>query len=215
MTKGERLGLLYITKNITFEDVDNGLVDPYTVHQSQVSEWLFGPGNVLLSTLKSTPINEMALFGLQLMFFEMHGKFLQGRPAEGDNGKKFREAWRRFRSFCEATEPQAMSQDPSVDDVMWTQGRNGLFHALHISVKLSIDYGGFLGNRLYGENPKLEQKLISPRNIHPFLCRYFDSYIAELRSSAGSDMNTRFQTCYKTFIREPLMFFSDASNWKT
>lgn len=215
MTRGERLGLVYITKDVTFKDIDNGLVDSHAVHRRQVSEWLLEPGHALLSTLESTPINEMALFGLQLMFFEMHGKFLQGKPAKGDNGEKFKEAWRRFQSFCETIDPQAMSQDPGVDDVMWTQGRNGLFHALHISTKLSIDIGKILGNRLYGENPYLKQKLISPRNIHPFLCRYFDSYIVELESSAGSDINTKFETCYSAFIREPLAFFSNASNWKT
>lgn len=214
MTRDERLGLLYIAKNITFKNIDEKSVDAHIVHQRQVSEWLLIPANSLLETLESTPINEMALFGLQLMFFEMHGKFLQGKPAEGENGKKFKCAWRRFRAFCENIDPQAMSHDTTVDNVIWTHGRNGLFHALNISVALSIDYGGFLDKRLYGENPYLNQKLISPKNIQPLLCSYFDSYINELHDNIGSVMSKNFTTCYDAFITKPLEFFSDGKNWK-
>ena len=214
MVGNVQINLVFVAKKVSFRDINNKTITPFQVHSKQVTQWLFDPADALLSTLCSTPFNEMALFGLQLMFFEMHGKFRLREPDEKQSGRKFKEAWLRFQEFCEDCDQNAMSQDNKANEIVWKYGRCGLFHALHISEKLSVDYGGLLDKKLFGDNPLMDQKLISPKNIQPYLKKFFAAYLQKIESDGSSLLTINFHKSYESFITKPLEFFKRAENWK-
>lgn len=148
------------------------------------------------------------------MFFEMHGRYSRGEVDKNNNSVKFGEGWKRFREFCEESDPECMSRRADVDQIMWKTSRNGLFHSLHLSEKISIDSAHLLGKKIFGSNPFVRQDLINPCNLQPMLYKYLDYYINNLRVPENMGLRNNFDICFQHFIKDPLKFFDDESNYR-
>ena len=68
--------LVRITKNITIGDLKSGRKSPIDVYEEQMNCWLFRPLEQLALDKKQSFENGYSMFGLELLFFETHGKFI-------------------------------------------------------------------------------------------------------------------------------------------
>ncbi len=131
--------LIRITKNISFSDLRTGKKSPIDVYEEQMSSWLFKPIEQLASARSESFENGYAMFGLELLFFEPHGKYLSGNTIPG-SGECFRYGLDPFLEFIlnqQLIDPLVLAKLRTTN--FYKVSRCGIFHEMTIKSGLLID----------------------------------------------------------------------------
>ena len=193
--------LVRITKNINFGDLRQGRKTSIDVYEEQIKSWLFKPLKDLAKDKKISFENGYAMFALELLFFEPHGKYLQGNRVSA-SGRNFRFGFDEFLYFLSNNnfiESSALRKIRSVN--FYGMSRCGIFHTMTISSGLLIDSIHMKEKLVFYDSPINNGILVSPWNFLNALEKYFDSYIQDLRDNPNSqktqDFNTTFQSLFQ------------------
>lgn len=193
--------LIRISKNITFDDLKTGRKSPIDVYEEQMNSWLIRPLRQLSEDKKVTFENGYAMLGLELLFFEPHGKYLSGNTITA-NGKCFRYGFDPFLTF--------LTQNSLIDNTtlgkikstnFYGISRCGIFHDMTIKSGLLIDSIHMGGTKVFYDSPINNGILVSPWNFLDALKKYFDKYIEELRADIKADKYKKFETTFKTLFQ--------------
>lgn len=193
--------LIRITKNITFEDLKSGRKSPIDVYEEQVNSWLFRPLEKLAIDKQNSFENGYSMFGLELLFFEPHGKYLSGNTITA-NGKCFRFGFDPFLKFLEQNSLVDKSTLGKIKAInFYGISRCGIFHDMTIKSGLLIDSIHMEETRVFYNSPINNGILVSPWNFLDAQKKYFDSYIKELRADITSDKYKKFEVTFKTLFQ--------------
>ncbi|NOT74423.1 MAG: hypothetical protein HOP08_05800 [Cyclobacteriaceae bacterium] len=192
--------LIRITKNITFSDLRSGQKTPIDVYEEQMNSWLFRPIEQL-ATDKSSFENGYAMLGLELLFFEPHGKYLSGDTI-GKSGECFRFGLDPFLIYLQR---QNLIDLPIVNKLKATNfykiSRCGIFHDLTIKSGLLIDSIHMEKSKVFYDSPVNSGLLINPWNFLAAEKGYFDNYIKELREDSTTTKYTNFITTFHNLFQ--------------
>ncbi|WP_306568068.1 hypothetical protein [Flavobacterium lindanitolerans] len=193
--------LIRITKNITFNDLRTGRKSPIDVYAEQIDSWLFRPLRQLSEDKQTTFENGYAMFGIELLFFEPHGKYLSGNTITA-SGKCFRFGFDPFLKFLKQNsliDKKTLGKIRSKN--FYEISRCGIFHDMTIKSGLLIDSIHMGGAKVFYESPINNGILVSPWNFLDAQKKYFDSYIQELRKDTTTDKYKKFETTFKTLFQ--------------
>lgn len=192
--------LIRITKNITFEDLKTGRKSPIDVYEEQIKSWLFRPLDQLALDKVESFENGYSMLGLELLFFEPHGKYLSGSTITA-SGKCFRYG---FDSFLNFLEQNLLVDKSTLGKIKATNfygvSRCGIFHDMTIKSGLLIDSIHIEKERVFYNSPIRNGILVNPWNFLDAQKKYFDFYIHELRTNATSNKYKNFETTFKTLF---------------
>lgn len=193
--------LIRITKNITFGDLKSGRKSPIDVYEEQINNWLFRPLDQLALDRKESFENGYAMFGLELLFFEPHGKYLSGNTITA-NGKCFRYG---FDSFLNFLEQNLLIDKTTLGKIKATNfygvSRCGIFHDMTIKSGLLIDSIHIEKEKVFYNSPIKNGILVNPWNFLDAQKKYFDFYIQELRNDTASNKYKQFETTFKALFQ--------------
>jgi hypothetical protein len=198
-----RENMIRITRRITLDDLRSGRISPVETYRTQVLDWIIVPSKRLASLYPEETNHGMALFALELMFFEPHGKMLP-KPFAGNGSKvMFCHGFNRFRGFLR--QRNAIGQDTDVLDTqsIYKWARCGLFHSSLLASELLVDATRF-ANRCLAKNSILGGWLVDPWLLLAELEAYLDAYIADLTSGNDRDLRGAFDASFAAMVRVPL-----------
>lgn len=192
--------LIRITKSITFEDLKLGRKSPVDVYEEQINSWLFRPLEQLALDKKISFENGYSMFGLELLFFEPHGKYLSGNSISA-SGKCFRFGFDKFLMFLEQNllvDKETLKKIKSTN--FYGISRCGIFHDMTIKSGLLIDSIYMEKTKVFYESPIKNGILVNPWNFLEAQKIYFNNYIKELRLNPTSDNYKKFELTFKTLF---------------
>ena len=193
--------LIRITKNITFEDLKLGLKSAIDVYEEQMRSWLFRPIEQLAADKVNTFENGYAMLGLELLFFEPHGKYLSGDTID-KSGDCFRFGLDPFLAYMEQQnliDPQVLAKLRATN--FYRISRCGIFHDLTIKSGLLIDSIHMQETKVFYSNPMSNGLLVSPWNFLVAEKNYFDNYIRELRIDNTTEKYRNFETTFNNLFQ--------------
>lgn len=193
--------LILITEEINFGQLQRGEVTPVEVYKQQMNKWLFVPIKHLANLHEYDKdirfSHGYAVFALQLMFFEPHGKYLKG-TAEGTASSNFKEGFNRFQEFLlekEYINNTTNTRLASLD--FYRATRCGIYHSFTMDSKILIDSRKDVSKNVF-ELTSEEKVLVYPWNFTNALEEYFDHYLNLLKNSNNAELKQNFQ---KTFTK--------------
>lgn len=193
--------LIRITKNITFADLKSGKKTPLDVYSEQMESWIFRPLVQLASDKKVTFENGYAMFALELLFFEPHGKYLSGNSISGSN-KTFSHG---FQSFLNYLQQNNLVDSNTLNKIQTSQfykiSRCGIFHDMTIKSGLLIDSIHCGKTQVFYYNASVNKILVSPWNFLDAQKKYFSDYIQTLVSNNQSTDYKNFEKTFKTLFK--------------
>jgi hypothetical protein len=193
--------LIRITKNITFSDLKAGRKSPIDVYEEQINSWLFRPLEQLANDKTISFENGYAMLGLELLFFEPHGKYLSGDTIK-KNGECFRFGFEPFLKFLEQN---SLIDATTLGKIKTTNfygiSRCGIFHDMTIKSGLLIDSIHMQEKKVFYNSPVNNGILVSPWNFLDAQKKYFDKYIKELRTDMTTDNYKKFEVTFKTLFQ--------------
>lgn len=193
--------LIRITKNITFGDLKSGRKSPIDVYEEQMNSWLFRSLEQLALDKKQSFENGYSMFGLELLFFEPHGKYLSGNSITA-NGKCFRFGFDPFLKFLEQSSRIDITTLGKIKSTnFYGISRCGIFHDMTIKSGLLIDSIHMEKKKVFYNSPINNGILVSPWNFLEAQKEYFDNYIKELRTDQTSDKYKKFEITFKTLFQ--------------
>jgi hypothetical protein len=196
-------GLVYITGNITFADLDAARVSHVDVHEAQVRNWLLKPARHLAAmapTIGRQYEHGMALFALELMFFEPHGQYLTGENSDRQSGRIFLHAFERFRRWLLSRDRIGSDFTPEQATKVRDWARNGLFHSGQIKDGLLVDIRN-IGRRPFFKNPLWDGWLVDPWQLLNDVEEYFGQYITILKTPSDPEHQEISKHFERTFQR--------------
>lgn len=192
--------LILITEEINFGQLQRGEVTPVEVYKQQMKKWLFVPAKHLSEYNVNKEIifsHGYSLLGLLLIFFESHGKYLNG-TTERNSRSQFMTAFDAFYRFL--LEKKLVSEEvveKEVSESFYGVVRCGVFHSFTLDSDFLVD-SRRLNQYVFLKDPKGEKTLICPWMLLLALEEYFNQYINELNNSETSLLKQNFQ---KTFTK--------------
>lgn len=193
--------LILITECATFGDLERGKISPEDIYKEQMDKWLFIPAKHLseLHNVNKEIIfsHGYSLLGLLLIFFESHGKYLNG-TTERNSRSQFMTAFKAFYSFL--LEKKLVSEEvieKEVSESFYGVVRCGVFHSFTLDSDFLVD-SRKLNQYVFLKDPKGEKTLICPWMLLLALQEYFDQYLNELNNSETSLLKQNFE---KTFTK--------------
>lgn len=195
--------MIRITRQITLDDLRCGRISPVETYRAQVLDWIIEPSKRLASLYPGETDHGMALFALELMFFEPHGMMLP-KPSEGTGSKvMFCRGFDRFRGFLR----KKGAIGPDTDDLdaqsIYKWGRCGLFHSSLLAGELLVDATRF-ASRCLAKNSFLGGWLVDPWLLLEELELYLDTYIADIMSGNDRELKICFEASFSALVRGPL-----------
>ena len=193
--------LIRITKNITFGDLKSGRKSHIDVYEEQMNSWLFRPTDQLAADKENSFENGYAMLGLELIFFEPHGKYLSGNTIE-KSGECFRFGLDPFLAFLlqqKFIDSQVLVKLKTTN--FYKISRCGIFHDMTIKSGLLIDSIHMEKQKVFYDSPIKNGLLVSPWNFLTALKQYFDAYIKELRSDNTTVKYKNFETTFKDLFQ--------------
>lgn len=193
--------LIRITKNITFGDLRSGRKSPIDVYEEQMNSTLFRPLEQLAADKENSFENGYAMLGLELIFFEPHGKYLSGDTIEA-SGKCFRFGLDPFLSFLlkqKFISKEVLGKLKATD--FYRISRCGIFHDMTIKSGLLIDSTHMEKRLVFYDSPIKNGLLVSPWNFLAALKEYFDTYIKDLRSDKTTEKYKNFEITFKILFQ--------------
>ena len=185
--------LIRITKTITFADLKSGRKSPIDVYEEQMNSWLFRPIEQLASEKINSFENGYSMLGLELLFFEPHGKYLSGNTIKSSSAC-FQFGLEPFLIFLlqnEFIENDVLIKLKATN--FYKISRCGIFHDMTIKSGLLIDSIHMEKKKVFYNSPIKNGVLVSPWVFISALKKYFEEYLNELRN----DNNSLY---YKNFI---------------
>lgn len=193
--------LVRITKNITFSDLKSGRKSPIDVYEEQMNSWLFRPLEQLSLDKKQSFENGYAMFGLELLFFEPHGKYLSGNTITASR-----------KCFCSGFDPflKFLKENSLIDSTtlgkiratnFYKISRCGIFHDMTIKSGLLIDSIHMEKSMVFYNSPVNNGVLVSPWNFLNAQKKYFENYITELRKDTTSNEYNKFETTFRSLFQ--------------
>ncbi len=93
--------LVYITENITFQDIKENKITKSEVYKRQINNWYLKPARLLAEHSKIANHYEMeiALLTLLITFFESHGQYLLGISSNRDSKRVFKFGFAAFLDY--------------------------------------------------------------------------------------------------------------------
>ncbi|MFF2089782.1 hypothetical protein [Paenibacillus sp. NPDC058174] len=93
--------LIYITDDITFQDIKNDKVKKTEVYLKQMNNWFIKPAKLLLdsSRKQGNYEQELALLTILITFFESHGQYLKGKSSQVSSKKVFTYAFKAYLDY--------------------------------------------------------------------------------------------------------------------
>ncbi|PZF72574.1 hypothetical protein [Taibaiella soli] len=190
--------LIRITKSITFGDLRSGRKSPIDVYNEQIKSLLFGPLEQLALDKWQSFENGYAMFGLELLFFEPHGRYLKGES--GRSGLLFQYGFNTFLNF--------LTNNGLIDEIVLRKIRHtnfyrisrcGIFHNMTLESGLLIDSIHIEKEMVFYNSPINNGILVSPWNFFDALRRYFDSYIESLKTDnlRADNFNLTFSSLFQ------------------
>ena len=192
--------IVRLTSGITLQDLNSGRVSWSEAYKSQIYEWLVNPCEVLIAQ-KNTDFH-MAVWSLLLMFFEPHGKYLEGKKTKHN----FTKAFNDFLDFLEIHSqlPQDLDKN-SFSKKIYKINRCGLFHSLVISKEFLLDCINY--NQYPIENNKIHGGwIINVEKFVELLKQYIEEYIEKLSSDELRRNN--FETTFQLLVLKPINNYS-------
>ncbi len=195
--------LVYIVAATTFADLEAGRVSKVEIHKQQVRNWLLRPARHLASmepTVAKNYEHGMALFALELMFFEPHGQYISGENSSGSASATFMIGFKRFCDWLMKREHKAQHFTEENIREIRDQSRNGLFHSGQIKDGLLVDIRRTSKEAFY-KNPCWDGWLVDPWNLLSRMEEYFAEYIAILIDENHREYGKLYLPFAKTFDR--------------
>jgi len=192
--------LIRITKSITFEDLRSGRKSPIDVYEEQINSWLFRPLEQLALDKKVSFENGYSIFGLELLFFEPHGKYLSGNSIR-TSGECFRFGFNKFLMFLQQNlliDKETLQKIKSIN--FYKISRCGIFHDMTIKSGLLIDSIYMEKTKVFYESPIKNGILVNPWNFLEALKIYFNNYIKELRLDSKNNNYIMFELTFKSLF---------------
>jgi len=193
--------LVYITRNITFDDLNSGRKSPIDVYEEQMYSWIFNPIKQLSYDKENSFENGYAMFSLELLFFEPHGKYLS-KNNKGRNREFFEKGFHSFLDFSftyKFIEEDVLEEIKSIN--FYGISRCGIFHNMTIEPGLLIDSTHMERELVFYNNPINNKLLVSPWNFLNVLEKYFYEYIQALRSNKTDEKYKNFDKTFKSLFR--------------
>ena len=193
--------LIRITKNITFGDLKSGRKLPIDVYEEQMNSWLFRPIEQLADDKQNSFENGYAMLGLELLFFEPHGKYLSGGTID-KSGDCFRFGLDPFLTYLE--------QQNLIDTLVLQKlkatnfykiSRCGIFHELTIKSGLLIDSIHMQKRKVFYDSPVNNGLLVCPWNFLAAEKNYFNQYITALRTDNTTEKYRNFVTTFNILFQ--------------
>ena len=201
------LDMVRITKRLSFTDIANGVVSRPDAYQTIVTDWIIKPAQHLTTVYPTEVDHGMALFALELMFFEPHGQFLSGKTKRGNSCRNFCEAFERFRQYLSVNHQISEDTDILAAEAVYTWARCGLFHSGHLATDLLVDAMGYSDNCL-SKNYILGGWLVNPWAMLPLLEKYLNDYIADLKEGTDLTLISNFNKTFNALFEKPIYKFS-------
>lgn len=193
--------LVRITKNITFGDLRSGRKSPIDVYEEQIESWIFKPLDQLSLDKINSFENGYAMLGLELLFFEPHGKYLSGNTIS-ENGKCFQFSFNPFLKFLKEKD---LLDDRTLEKIRATNfyriSRCGIFHDMTIKSGLLIDSIHLENSKVFYSSSNYQGILVSPWNLLNALKDYFRNYIDELWADHTSVKFKNFEITFNTLFQ--------------
>jgi hypothetical protein len=200
------VGLVRITRHLSFDDLRQGKVEPIDAYQLQVRDWILKPAKHLADLRSEDTDHGMALLALELMFFEPHGQYLTGRDSERRSRATFCEA---FATFIDFSINQGLAS-PDIRELelsgFYRWARCGLFHSTRLANELLVDAVNF-SNFCLSKNNMLGGWLVNPWLMLGALEKYVESYVELVRSEPYGELAKNFNNTFDRLLREPMDYF--------
>lgn len=193
----------FITKDITFADLESGRVHPIDIYRVQVETSIFTPVKALKEAeYGSIPcFSGIAALSILLLFFENHGNYLNKMTGSNTSRKKFDDGFNRFISKAK---PELVGDYDEVDD-FYKHSRCGLYHNLKLGSQVLVSAYPSLRRQIFSKDPMAkDQILICPWRMNECLQGYLDSYCLEVKTYPQSELSLSFQNFFDEDIRSVL-----------
>lgn len=194
--------LIRITKNINFGDLRSGRKKPIDVYEEQMNSWVFRPLNQLAADRQNSFENGYAMLGIELLFFEPHGKYLSGDTINGSRNT-FNFGFSPFLKFLNNNQ----LIDPETNRIIentnfYNISRCGIFHDMTIKSGLLIDSIHMEKTKVFYQSPiGVNGILVSPWNFQNALQDYLAQYIDYIRQNPESEKATNFLITFQTLFQ--------------
>ncbi len=197
--------IVRITRNLDFAHVKCGDVPTIDAYKTLVKEWIIGPAKILAEQQPRNTDHGMAIWALELMFFEPHGQFLD-HSLKGSR-KLFCLGFDRFRNFL-TTEGKLSPDTHALETCkLYKWARCGLFHSSIMANELLVDAVGHCGKPL-AKNSILNGWLVDPWLLLGCLDDYLDTYVTEVKSNENSELARNFEHTFEQLFSEPIRRFT-------
>jgi len=188
-----------ITRELSFADILEQRISKPDAYRHIVWSWILKPVEKLMAEPINTD-NGMAIFSLELIFFEPHGECLTNLPRNGH--RNFNEGYNRFKVFL--LNHNYIDQDgaslPAESIYQWA--RCGLFHAGRLADDLLVDAVD-TSPYVLCQNPLFQGWLVDPWKLAGALGEYVDSYVADLEADTNSPLYSNFEATFRRMIEDP------------
>lgn len=193
--------LVYITRNITFNDLRLGKKSTVDVYEEFMNSCLFNPLEQLSQSKQKSFEYGYAMLGLELLFFEPHGKYLLGNTKRGskfsfDFGLKEFLKYLRNKNLIDNNILVRFNETN-----FYSISRCGIFHNMAIDSGLLIDSIHMENSKVFYKSPIKNGILVSPWNFLTAQKDYFNNYIKSLKNDDKSDIYKNFETTFKQFFK--------------
>jgi hypothetical protein len=193
--------LIRITKNITFGDLRQGRKTSIDVYEEQIKSWLIKPLKDLAKDKKYSFENGYAMFALELLFFEPHGKYLQGNSVSASSAN-FKFGFNSFLFFLSTNDfidGSVLNKIRSLN--FYSISRCGIYHTMTIQSGLLIDSIHMQEKKVFYNSPVNNGILVSPWNFLVALEKYFENYIENLRNNSSSEELRKFNLTFNSLFQ--------------
>jgi len=160
------------------------------------------PGSIL--ALQDNSDYGMALFAMELMFFEPHGQYLSGNTSDQGSKRKFVTVFDRFKS---EVKPEIGLDVPS--DRFYSWARCGLFHSHTLVQDILIDARNIF--QPFSRNPQFPGGvLVNPYKLLNLLERYLDNYVLTIKEGRDQLLCENFDKAFNHLILQPMEYFTSS-----
>lgn len=186
----------------TLQHLVDGKISNIEVYKMQVNEWYFKPIKILAEQKVNYNMG-ISMFILELVFFEAHGQYLQGKESKGRSEEAFKEGFKRLLTYLIENKKLNKSAINIIDAKLYHKIRCGLFHSGFIKNGFLVD--SLAKNEKDGEpfyRGEYDGWLVNPWCLIKCLKDYFDDYIKELKEGTNQTLKCNFDKMFDEFHKD-------------
>jgi|ERR1035437_1753991 hypothetical protein len=200
--------LILITENFSFKNLSEKTVSPINLYKEQMKKWLFLPIKYLADMHKNHKeirfSHGYSVFALELLFFEPHGQYLEGKLS-GESRTTFYKGFNRFIGFLLKNKYLDLETKNKIDSMkFYNITRCGIFHSLTIKSKVLLDSRKNISDKVFANSIIDNGLLVYPWNFVIALEKYFNEYIKELEKPETNVLKENFQKTFDLLFPMPV-----------